>query len=71
MFTWHLLFTGDLSNGTSVTHLVNKMEVVNYLTKVYGYKNDDRSSDSVKGISFIIVFGILIHFIRNDTLVYQ
>ena len=30
-----------MSNGTIVTHVVNKLEVVKYLTKVYGTNKSD------------------------------
>jgi len=30
-----------MSNGTMVTHVVNKLEVVKYLTKVYGTNKAD------------------------------
>ena len=37
----HHTFIGSMSNGTMVTHVVNKLEVVKYLTKVYGTNKGD------------------------------
>ena len=52
-----MLAAGSLSNGTTVTHMVNQANVVNYLTKVYGSKNstEDQDSRSLKGSALIII----------------
>ena len=46
---WFHNIAGDLANGTSVTHMVNKMEVVQYLKKIYGPKMNEREQKSIKG----------------------
>ena len=58
-----LLVLGSLSNGTAVTHMVNKMKVVNYLSKVYGSKNSNehRNSKAVKGSNQIFIYFIFLH----------
>ena len=46
-----------MSNGTMVTHVVNKLEVVKYLTKVYGTNKADLLSipDVGKKTSMMII----------------
>ena len=47
---------GDLKNGTSITHMVNKMEVVNYLKKIYGPKTSEREQKSFKRLEFLNIW---------------
>ena len=58
---------GDLANGTSVTHMVNKMEVVQYLKKIYGPKTSERKQKSIKGtlIDFLDAMIFSIFFIYS------
>ena len=66
----HHTFVGSMSNGTMVTHVVNKLEVVKYLTKVYGTNKGDIHNIPAVGKTTRMII-IANHYIYCIVLIYH